>query len=71
MAVGDAPVAKEERDLVGGLWTKSDEVPEHVGILFEERGGGNNMPVIFLEGGEPRDFPFISCFFPLLSEFLE
>ena len=37
MAVGDAPIAKEERDLVGGFGTKSDEVPEHVGILEEKK----------------------------------
>ena len=37
MAIGDAPVTKEERDLVSGLRTKSDEVPKHVGILKGRR----------------------------------
>ena len=33
MAIGDAPITEQERDLVGGLRTKGDEVPEHVGVL--------------------------------------
>ena len=33
VAIGDAPVTEEEGDLVGGLWTKGDEVPEHIHIL--------------------------------------
>ena len=39
VAIGDAPVTKEERDLVGGLRTKGDEVPEHVHILEGREGG--------------------------------
>ena len=35
-AIGDAPITKEEGDLVGGLRPEGDEVPEHVWIL----GGG-------------------------------
>ena len=31
--IGDATVREQERDLVGGLGTQADEVPEHVGIL--------------------------------------
>ena len=33
VAIRDASVTEEERDLVGGLWTKGDEVPEHIYIL--------------------------------------
>ena len=33
VAIWDSPVTKEEGDLVGGLWTKGDEVPEHIHIL--------------------------------------
>ena len=39
-AIGDAPVAKEERDLVRGLRTEGDEVPKHVHVLRIHRGGG-------------------------------
>ena len=39
MAIRDAPVTEQERDLVSGLGTKSDEVPEHVGILSREGRG--------------------------------
>ena len=39
MAIGDASVTKQERDLVGGLRTKSNEVPEHVGILWRKERG--------------------------------
>ena len=39
MAIGDAPITEQERDLVGGLRTKSDKVPEHVGILSREGRG--------------------------------
>ena len=38
VAIGDAPVTEEEGDLVGGLWTKGDEVPEHIHILGEVEG---------------------------------
>ena len=33
VAIWDSPVTEEEGDLVGGLWTKGDEVPEHIHIL--------------------------------------
>ena len=39
VAIRDAPVTEEEGDLVGGLWTKGDEVPEHVHILEGREGG--------------------------------
>ena len=32
-AIGDAPVAKQKRDLVGRLGTEREEVPEHVHVL--------------------------------------
>ena len=38
VAVGDAAVGEQEGDLVGGLRTQRDEVPEHVGVLPERRG---------------------------------
>ena len=45
VAIRDASVTEEEGDLMGGLRTKGDEVPEHIHILGEregerERGGG-------------------------------
>ena len=40
VAIRDAPVTEQEGDLVGGLWTKGDEVPEHVHILVGREGGG-------------------------------
>ena len=39
-AIGDAPVTKEERDLVRGLRPEGDEVPKHVHVLRIHRGGG-------------------------------
>lgn len=38
MAVGDAPVAKEKRDLVGRFRAEGDKVPEHVWVLRREEG---------------------------------
>ena len=40
VTIRDASVTKEEGDLMGGLWTKGDEVPEHVHILVGREGGG-------------------------------
>ena len=37
-AIGDAPVAKQERDLVGRLGTEGEEVPEHVHVLVQGKG---------------------------------
>ena len=39
VAIRDSPVTEEEGDLVGGLWTKGDEVPEHIHILEGKKGG--------------------------------
>ena len=38
VAIRDAPVTEEEGDLVGGLRTKGDEVPEHIHILGGREG---------------------------------
>ena len=38
VAIRDASVTEEEWDLVGGLWTKGDEVPEHIYILVGRKG---------------------------------
>ena len=34
VAVGDSPVTEQEGDLVCGLRTEGDEVPEHVRVLW-------------------------------------
>ena len=39
VAIRDSPVTEEEGDLVGGVWTKGDEVPEHIHILEGKKGG--------------------------------
>ena len=40
VAIRDASVTKEERDLVSGLWTKGDEVPEHIHIVVAKTKEG-------------------------------
>ena len=37
IAIGDAPVAEEEGDLVDGLRAKRDKVPEHVHVLVKAK----------------------------------
>lgn len=33
MAVGDAPVAEQEHDLMGRLGSQAQEIPKHVSVL--------------------------------------
>ena len=40
VAIGDASVTEEERDLVGGLWAKGDKVPNISTSLKKGREGG-------------------------------
>ena len=54
VAIRDASITEEEGDLVGGFWTKGDEVPEHIHILEGRKGER--------EGGRERTIYDISEF---------
>ena len=45
ISIRNATITEQEADLMSGLRTQSDEIPEHVGILHEQRTDYFNVTI--------------------------
>ena len=45
ISIRNTTITEQEQDLMSGLWTQSDEIPEHVGILRERKTDYFNVTI--------------------------
>ena len=45
ISIRNTTITEQEADLMSGLWTQSDEIPEHVGILRERKTDYFNVTI--------------------------